>query len=190
MSVKQFADDLKSEVVRCKEEGAESINCDSLIGYLGDVVESTKEEPTETELAEYRAKWQLHIEQTRSYSESQLEMFRAVITSGQTAIRSSFLMNGGAAVALLAFIGHLAANDSAHVGAFADALSPFVWGVLVVSVVSGFTYLSQWFYYSDSKLSQLAGLFLNICSIVLGLASYGLFIRGLDKARCAFMLFS
>ncbi|MDQ7073427.1 MAG: hypothetical protein Q9N32_08265 [Gammaproteobacteria bacterium] len=106
-------------------------------------------------------------------------MFRSVITAGQSAIKSSFLLNGSAAVALLAFIGHLATIDKSYVAFFAPSLLPFAYGVLVIAVTSGFTYLSQWLYASEHKSAVTAGFVFNIICIVLGLSSYGFFLWGL-----------
>jgi len=86
-------------------------------------------------------------------------MFRSAITAGQSAIKSSFLLNGGAAVALLAFIGHLATIDKSYVATFASSLLPFAYGALAISITSGFTYLSQWLYASEHKYAKNQVLF-------------------------------
>lgn len=43
----------------------------------------------------------------KAQRQSDLEVFKSVISTGQTALKTSFLVNGGAAVALLAFIGNV-----------------------------------------------------------------------------------
>ena len=116
-------------------------------------------------------------------------MFKSVITSGQNAMRSSFLMNGGAAVALLAFIGHLASIKPESVAIFAAVLMPFVLGVLAMTMTSGFTYLSQWLYDSSNTKAQKWGFSLNIVCIALGISSYGLFMWGMCRAYFAFTQF-
>ena len=114
-------------------------------------------------------------------------MFRSVITSGQGAIKSSFLLNGGAAVALLAFISHLAQFQPIQVPMFAACLLPFSLGVMAIAVTSGFTYLSQWFYSSLYPGARKAGFVINILCILLGLSSYAMFAWGLFSTYSQFL---
>lgn len=74
-----------------------------------------------------------------------LEMLRSVITTGQSALKSSLLINGSAAVALLAFIGNFWSpySHSTAVIGIAGALGYYVLGVLLGAVAAGVTYLSQ-----------------------------------------------
>lgn len=189
MSTQEFANQLKETIQGVKDNGTAAIYCDNLIAYLDEVSKSPSQTPTEVELEKYKADLQLHIEQNKNYHASQLEMFKSVITSGQNAMRSSFLMNGGAAVALLAFIGHLAAIKPASVPLFASVLMPFVFGVLAMTMTSGFTYLSQWLYDSASEKAQEWGFNINILCIALGISSYGLFMWGMYRAYFAFTQF-
>ena len=189
MSAQQFAEQLKETIQGIKDSGTAAIYCENLIAYLDDVSKSPSATPTEVELEKYKADLQLHIEQNKNYHASQLEMFRSVIASGQNAIRTSFLMNGGASVALLAFIGHLAEIKPEHVASFANVLLPFVLGVLAMTITSGFTYLSQWLYDSPSDKAQKWGFGLNIACIVLGISSYVFFMWGMCRAYFAFVQF-
>ena len=56
----------------------------------------------------------------------------AAITTGTLAIRMSLLVNGGAAISMLAFIGHL---DHAQMVAVAGGLAWFAWGA--ASAIAG-----------------------------------------------------
>src|SRR5205823_6150772 len=144
MSPKQFAAQMKATIEDIKSKGTAAIYCDNLIAYLNEVQNSPEPEPSPLDIERYKADLQNWIEANKYQHEGRLEMFRSVITSGQNAIRSSFLLNGGAAVALLAFIGHLAQFKAERVPEFAACLLPFAYGVLAIAVTSGFTYLSQW----------------------------------------------
>ena len=146
-------------------------------------------EPTPADLARYQSALQLSIEQHRGNYAAQLEGFKSVISAGQNAIRSSFLPNGGAAVAILAFIGHLTEVAPNRVASFTDLLVPFVTGSLAITITSGITYLSQWFFASQSQRAQRAGFVLNIVAIILGLLSYGAFIWGMSVSYQAFRAF-
>lgn len=189
MSAQAFAVQLRDLIKNLKDGGTAAIYCDNLIAYLDEVSKAPAPEPTQAELAKYQADLQLSIEQNRVNHASQLEMFKSVITAGQNAIRSSFLLNGGAAVAILAFIGHLTEVQPAKVAAFSDVLVPFVLGVLAITVTSGFTYLSQWLYASPSLRTQKCGFGLNLLTILLGVTSYGFFIWGMCVAYSAFRTF-
>ena len=102
-------------------------------------------------LEKYKADLQNWIESNKYQHESDIELFRSVTTAGQSAIKSSFILNGGAAIAALAFIGHLVESNLKKVAIFSACLLPFTYGVLTVAVMSGFTYLSQWFHASSNQ---------------------------------------
>lgn len=189
MSAQEFAVQLKDTIQGIKDNGTAAIYCDNLIAYLDEISKSPSTSLSEAELERYKADLQLHIEQNKSHHASQLEMFRSIILAGQNAMRSSFLLNGGASVALLAFIGHLAKFSPDKVIGFVNALIPFTLGVLAITVTSGFTYLSQWLYDSESIKVQRFGFALNITNIILGLSSYALFIWGIWCAYSSFKVF-
>ena len=179
MNTKQFATEMRTAIADIQSKGINSIPCNNLIAYLDNVISSPGVEPSQVEVANYKARLQ-------NLNESRLEMFRSVITAGQGAIRSSLLLNGGAAVALLAFMGHLAQHDSEKVTSFAICLVAFAFGSLAIVMTSGLTYLSQWFYASDSSSAQKCGRCLNVSSIILGVISYGLFAWGIFEVYCEF----
>src|SRR6185437_9417296 len=151
MSAKRFAAEMKAAIAGIKANGAATIPCDNLIAYLDQVLNSSEQDPPQVEMEQFKANLQNWIEANKQVHAGQMEMFRSVITSGQGAIKSSFLLNGGAAVAILAFIGHLAQFDAAKVPVFASCLVLFAYGVFAVAVTSGSTYLSQWFYASTHQ---------------------------------------
>ena len=145
MNAKQFATQMKTMIEDIKSKGTAAIYCDNIIAYLNEVQNSPEPEPTPVDFERYKADLQNWIEANKYQHEGNLEMFRSVITSGQGAIKSSLLLNGGAAVALLAFIAHLAELQRDKVSEFASCLLLFAFGVLAIVVTSGCTYLSQWF---------------------------------------------
>jgi hypothetical protein len=73
------------------------------------------------------------------------ELFKSVIQSGHAALKSLFLLNGGAAVAVLALVGHLSTSAiaAAQVNRFAIPLSSFAVGLTFAAAASGLTYLVQ-----------------------------------------------
>lgn len=190
MSAKSLATELKEIIEDARERGTTEINVDNLIAYLDEILDSPEQEPTVFQLEQYRGQLQSNLEHYRATENNRLEMFRSVITSGQGAIKSSFLLNGGASVALLAFIGHLAQFRVALVADFAVPLLCFALGVLAIVVTSGATYLSQWLYANEHELARKAGSWVNRLCIALGIVSYGLFVAGLLDVYARFREFS
>jgi len=190
MSAREFAAEMSAAIADIKAKGSAAIPCDNLIAYLDQVQRSPEPDPPQAELERFKANLQNWIESNKQAHEGQLEMFRSVITSGQGAIKSSFWLNGGAAVAVLAFVGHLAQFAAAKVPVFAACLVPFACGVLAIAVTSGSTYLSQWFYASTRSWGQRVGFWLNILCIAFGLASYACFIWGLFRTYQAFITYA
>lgn len=189
MSAKEFAAQLKHTIQDIKAKGTAAIYCDNLIAYLDEVSSSPSVVVTPAELEQYKAQLQLEVERNRNQHASDLEMFKSVISAGQNAIRSSFLLNGGAAVALLAFISKLTEGQASKVGLFSESLIPFVVGVFVITLTSGITYLSQWCYDAEESWKVRTGFWLNIAAIFSGLSSYGFFIWGMCRAYAGFQSF-
>ncbi len=188
MSVRKFASDLKAQIETMKSQGTTSIYCDTLISYLDKVGNSPEPTTSEIEMEQYKADLQKLVDENKYIYDSGIEMFKAVIAMGQNALRSGFLLNGGAAVALLAFISRLTETNPGKVEIFAHSLIFFVAGVFAVVLTSGMSYLSQWFYHQFP--SGKTGLIVNIICIILGLSSLGLFIWGSYKSYTGFLSFS
>ena len=190
MSTKRFSVQLREFIIDVKSKGTDAIDCDNLIAYLDEVITLPSDDLTTADSEKYKAELQLWIEQNKSTHNSNIEMFKSVISSGQNALRSAFLLNGGAAVAVLAFLGKLSEQHQDKIALFSSSLIIFVIGVLAVTMSSGFTYLSQWFYSSVEKKQQTPGFICNLIAIALGLSSYGLFIWAMARAYDAFGLFA
>ena len=93
----------------------------------------------------------LHQSNLASYSAqsaSGLELFKSVIEMAKTTVTSLILINGGSAVALLAFIGHLASaeNPLTPISSFAKPLLYFVAGVFAAAFFGGLILLTQKLY--------------------------------------------
>lgn len=189
MTAQEFAAQFRGVIQDTVEKGMAQIRCEDLIAYLDDVINLSAAESSESSLEKYKAELQLHIDKSKNHHLTQLEMFRSTIISGQNAVRSSFLLNGGASVALLAFIGRLTEINPDKVGVFSGALMQFVVGVLLITMVSGFTYLSQWLYGNEGSRCQSWGFRVNILNIALGVSSYLFFICGMWTIHQAFLNF-
>lgn len=175
MIIKQFAKDLKATVADIKSKGTTSILCDNLIAYLDHVITS----PQPDEYERFNAELARHAEFEH---QGNVEKFKAVTTAGQNAIKTSMLLNGGAAVAMLAFIGHLATTKPDKVSLLAPTILPFALGAFFVGITSGATYLSQ-FLLAREK-TEKAGIFMNFVCIGLGGLSFAAFLWGLLQTYC------
>ena len=171
---------IRDELVKLKDQGIDKVSIDKIIHYLSQL-EITIENMAAikpTELEHYKAQLLMWIENQKSQSQIFTEGFRSVILSAQNALRSSILINGGASVALLTFIGKLNIEANTQVNKLAFPLLIFVIGVLVSAINSGFTYLTQWFYFGGVVWKEKLGFYLNIINIILAIASYSLFAIG------------
>jgi len=110
-------------------------------------------------------------------SEEDKEMFRSVLTYAETALKNALLISGGAAVALLAFMGNILAKDpqSRLVAQFSAPLACFVYGVLAAALASGGSYATQYAYF---HYGQRQGVLWHRISVGLLCISYLLFAAG------------
>ncbi|WP_129542714.1 hypothetical protein [Thalassospira indica] len=162
------------EEVRGIEAKGQSVDAKALLKVLEDLIDQ-KAPDHDFKLAGYSH----DLEHDRNVS---VEMFRAIITSGQSAMRAAMLLNGGAAIAMLAFVGKLVELDVNAASHIANAILLFACGALAVAGAGSFTYVSQYFYQAvyiepSKKHSwvQYCGVGFHAAAIVGVLTSYGLF---------------
>jgi hypothetical protein len=119
-----------------------------------------------------------------------LEVYRQVNAVGQSALKSIMLINGGAAVALLAFLGNLV-NSHANVALlpFANSMRGFVIGVFLSAVAFATTYLSQVCYSGDTTSHERFGKGLNFLTSLVSAASLVAFLWGSNAAYAGFVAF-
>ena len=121
-----------------------------------------------------------------------LEGFRQVIALGQSTLKSMMLINGGAAVALLAFLGNLItrAGSSQTIVAFAGSMRLFVIGVFLAAVAYATTYFSQLFYDGEKDWQRRTGLVFHVVTSLVGAASLAAFLWGALAAYIGFIAFA
>jgi hypothetical protein len=176
------------------DKGNEVVAVDKLLQYL-DALESEMGDADEISISQeealerLRAKFanqQLEYGWKKDFALAEygwkkdwgLEMFKSTIAAGQNSMRAAMLMHGGAAIALLAFIGNLAVNPDTLplVKSFGGILPWYLGGLLLVVIAYGTTYLTQ-SHFSEDKKEHL-GKRWNITSCVLVILSYLAFIAG------------
>lgn len=180
MNTQQLLDMLDQSLADAAAKGARAIDVGALqqlVEGLRKIVEASSAHVAAEEQKRMQTSFENWLETNRQQHEWKLEGFRSVIQAGQSALKSCILINGGAAVALLAFLGHLVQQHepAVSVHALASAMSVFVGGVFAGGLASGFTYLSQWFFADDWNKT---GFTFNIAAILTGLASLGCFCWG------------
>ena len=106
--------------------------------------------------------------------------FETVFSAAESALKSAFLVNGGGAVALIAFLGQAArqgqVNPSAHLLAF--ALLVLVIGTALAGLATGLSFLAQYGYFMRRSRSWFgkAARSLTVLNIVFIGLSYVCFV--------------
>jgi len=118
------------------------------------------------------------------------EEFRSVVLQGQGVIKITSLINGGAAVAMLAFIGTLIKEGKIYpelLHIFSGSILLFVFGVLASALTAGTTYLFQACQnQGSSKLHKIVVRSFHVFGICFIIISYLCFLFGSMEAIEAF----
>lgn len=172
---------IRADVGAVLEKGNEFLHIPAFLRYLSDLESKA---PTISKAAELQH--QSNLAHHRAVHESQLEMFKSVLESGQTAVNTAILVSGGGAVALLAFAGSLQAKTPsvAVPNAIVLALILFAIGVLSGAMAAGARYISQFCYATGWRRS---GIGFHVTSVVLVIAIYLLFGAGVVAAYHGFI---
>jgi hypothetical protein len=125
----------------------------------------------------------------------------AAINGGNLALRMVLLINGGAAVALLSFMGSL--KDQRQ--AIASALAWFAWGVVAAALALGLAYatnfcvagtarsMTHWYeppyvrYGPQTALWRRWNLGFHIGAVLAGIGALVLFVMGMLRVKSAFI---
>jgi hypothetical protein len=178
----QVIDDLQSAIAEVKARGHETVAIDALEKYLdalragtGQSIELRKLESQRT-LAQYDAQ-----------TKHSIEMFKSVIESGREALNALVLVNGGAVVALLGFMGATISKglpQSLGLNLTLPILQ-FGAGVLMGALGFGARYFSQASYASQRKKW---GVSFMLGAIAFAAAGYVSFSCGIYGAYRAFLV--
>nr|BDD47823.1 hypothetical protein 10 [Gammaproteobacteria bacterium] len=153
MEAHELISDLRRQLNDLEKKGHSAVQVAGLRAYL-DVVERDAENSKEHINREHEgmlARYSAQVQQA-------LEMFKAILETGKTALNSIVLINGGAVVALLGVMSAVAASDSGKKLAanLAAALLLFGFGVLCGAVGFASRYFSQVFY-AESYRERISG---------------------------------
>ena len=191
MNGKIIIEEIKKAVKDVQENNKDVISIDALLNYLNvldkdasDVDEDTKRKH-ETELTVYRAENEHNLAHYNAQQLQAVEMFKSVISYGTAALKSAILINGGAAVALLAFIGNIwnKSIPQSAVGHLTSAIAYFSFGVLAATIGTASSYITQYCYGHNYMKT---GKVIHILTLALVIGSYALFSLGIVGARESF----
>lgn len=181
METHEAIKEIKLALSSVQSEGQEFVHIPALNNFL-DGLEKSATLYKDTVKFQHES----NMEWYKAQRQVDLEMFKSVMQTGQTALRTSFLINAGAAIALLAFIGNIwnKAQSSNVIKALANSLCIFSIGVLFVAIATGTTYLTQNAYAFNWKKT---GITINIFTILFVISSYITFLFGLIYIYKAFI---
>ena len=112
------------------------------------------------------------------YVKAKIEEFKACAALAQTALKAAMLINGGAAVAILAFMGNIWSKGNVTTG-LTECLWFFTGGIITAAFGAGTAYLAQHgFVLSKYKNEQKKAIRWRVASIVLIILSYIIFAFG------------
>ncbi|MBL8311625.1 MAG: hypothetical protein JNL19_14485 [Burkholderiales bacterium] len=131
---------IKADLTRLLTNGVEFVHIRSL---LDAVARQEANAPQVSQWADLETKTRIANADRKSASD--LEMFKSVLDTGKTALTTVILVNGGASVAVLAFLANISVKTDmiSRVPAIAGALVWFAVGVLSAACATGVTYVTQ-----------------------------------------------
>lgn len=191
MKTKDFIDSFKIAIAEVKGANRKTIRVSALEEFLTTLEAENSENDdiseeslnanidlfkakNEINLTKYKVEHERSLTQYETESASQLEVFKSVISTGQNALKCSLIINGGASLALLTFIGNYLTKSNSPsliISMLAFPLYIFTLGVFSAALSSGFTYFVQYSYYEDwskrARTSQVSAILLATISFIM-----------------------
>lgn len=141
---------MRREIAGAKANGLTEVGLDNLSNLVDLIEAQCQREPgdvasKEAGLERFRAELSMWQGDVQRNHDADMEMLRSTIQLGQVALKSALLINGGAAVAFLAFMGTAWAQltSLAAKEALACSMAWFVWGVLATGIGTMLAYFCQ-----------------------------------------------
>ncbi|MBY7910224.1 hypothetical protein KW420_10625 [Vibrio fluvialis] len=191
MKSKEVIQEVRKALGNTKQAGEKSVSIEAMDNFMAQLEKRAEQVGEfnklehERLLKEFEANNARNIAASQNMTSHNIEMFKSVITAGQAALKSSMIINGGAAAALLAFTGKIWTEGSTKLvtNALTHSILLFCIGVLLAAFATGTTYLSQFSYASEWRKT---GIFINALSVGSVLSSYGVFLYACIKASSSF----
>lgn len=184
MNSSELLELIKKDVSDVKQNGSETIPVDNLLHYLSEIDVTEQPEANALTLEGIKHQNSTQLEMLKIENNFQIESFKAAISIGANACRTFLIMNGGAAIALLAFLGNIWNKNSSTeaASAIATALFLFCGGVVLAGLCSVLSYFSQCFFSSSyggrKKVHLWLGQIINALACICGGGSIFIFAYG------------
>jgi hypothetical protein len=182
MDLREAIAKIRVALVQVQTSGQQVVAIPALLDFLRAV---EQEAPLDSEIR--KLEHESNLAYYRAQREHAIEMLRGVVESAKIALTTSILVNGGATVALLAFLGNLLVKSAGPVPMQAPlvvAIMFFSGGVLVAAMATGSTYVTNYCYMQDWKRS---GIGFHVFTVALVIGAYVAFTGGLVAAYHAFI---
>ena len=177
---------LRSELEVLSASGQTHVPIAQFDKWFANLEELSVKDPEtfDTVLSErFKANNELILASLHNRSQQDLELLRSLVSTSGSAAKTSLLINGGSAVALLAFIGHLVTTgNSPAIRLFALPLGFFATGVFFAALASSIIYFVQWRFYHQKSVARAR--WAAIVAHGLAFASFG---AGCLGSLCGFM---
>lgn len=175
MELKETIADLRKQLDAVEAQGADQVRVAALREYLAAVEQDA--EASQALQNRVHAGMLAHYAADNQFS---VEMLKAVLEAGKSALQALLLINGGAVVALLGVMSNLAGKTGGAVLATLLALPMLQFGIGVLLGAVGFAlrYLSQAFYAEIAGRGSVADTWgdrLRFAAIFVALSGYVLF---------------
>lgn len=192
MDTKDLIELIRKAVWDVKSQNQSVVSADALLNYLTSIEaevgrsRSADARALEVDLAKFRADHERNLAHYNATQATSIEMLKSVITFGQTALKNALLINGGAAVALLAFIGNIWGEGIAQnaVAPITNGVILFAFGVLAAALGAGTSYVAQYCYHYHHNKAAKAFHGLTLVIVVL---TYIFFAFGAWEAYTGFV---
>lgn len=225
MDSKELLEKIKNDVITAKNEKAETILTDNLLKYLEEIEKDPEVITPNPEVQKLLLSFahERSIEVSRVESEilrlkakniydGKMMSAKATIILGQNAQKMAMLINGGACVAILAFLGNAVNKSGYYNYSLILSLVSFAAGVLLAAMSSGGSYITQFLYSinmekqnenlnnnvaekdakvigSTKNLYLIAGYIMHFTAVLFEILGYVAFGGGIYLAYKSFMEF-
>ncbi len=154
MELSKAVSRFRHDLAAVKDGGTSHLEIENIVQYL-DHLESQATASLELRQMQHQS----HLAQYNATISMQVESFKAVIGAGKEAINASIIINGGAVISLMAFMGNVAGKSEKNfVHLLAFPLLLFGAGVFCGGIAFGTRFISQFFYSAmENRKSVIAG---------------------------------
>jgi len=187
MEPKEIIDDLKKQLKEVEKQGQSSVQISGLTTYLDTI------EKIATQSDNYRAReHEGMLAHYAAKNQHSVEMLKAVLESGKSALHSIIVINGGAVITLMGIMSNLVSKPDGKMlaGTLAMPLLKFGFGVLCGSTGFAFRYLSQACYTesfnSEKKCYQISGDVFRYGAIIAAIGGFVLFGNAIYESYTVF----